>query len=286
MTCVRGCPAYDRIAGACADDLTFHLFLRGRMHDDPRGQPRVRRGAEEAATRTRARTGVWGARSSARRRAGRGRRSRGAMRCVARQQGAGVALDLGEPVAHGRPADREQDRDHREDRQRVGVEPRCEQRPAARGRAARRRSGARYQSDVAPKDASQSRGERRSRSVGRYAGAAVPDRRRAGAPRRPRSREPEEPPGESRRPRARRAPSRPRAGTGSSASSVPRADRRRSERSTRLVTLRPTSSATSASSAKAATAVERRRAASVIGRYYSRTPAVSNSRPGRYPAAA
>src|SRR6185503_7348359 len=55
----------------------------------------------------------------------------------ARECRGGVVLDVGEPVADGRPAEREQDRANGEDRQRVGVQPRCKQRPASLRQARR-----------------------------------------------------------------------------------------------------------------------------------------------------
>ena len=48
----------------------------------------------------------------------------------ARERRGGVVLDLGEPVADGGPAERDDDREHGEDGQRVGVQPRREHRPA------------------------------------------------------------------------------------------------------------------------------------------------------------
>ena len=93
--------------------------------------PRVRRGEAAGASRTTRRTGGG---ERGRRTDGRGG-ERGGLAAAqgavdARERRGGVPLDLGEPVAHGCPADGDQHGEHREHGQRVGVEPRGEQRPA------------------------------------------------------------------------------------------------------------------------------------------------------------
>ena len=143
------------------------------------GVPRVRRGAEAAATRTRGRRGaaepvvVGRAGGVARpaRPARRMRRTRASVRC-------GEVLDLVRAIARRAPAEREQHGEHGEDRQRVGVQPRREQRPAAVGEALgvvlERGTRARSRRTRA----SQSRGE--AGAAGAAAARRCP-RRRAGA---------------------------------------------------------------------------------------------------------